>query len=64
MKKVLRMFKSFLTRKKKKETKEIIKTLEKRKIAHIKHQKEKIKKYPNKYSENAREQLNKKLKVE
>ena len=31
MKKVLRMFKSFLARKKRKETKEVIKTIEKRK---------------------------------
>ena len=37
----MRMFKSFLARKKRKETKEIIQTLEKRQRAHIKHQKEK-----------------------
>ena len=33
MKKVLRMFKSYLARKKRKETKEIVQTLEKRKRA-------------------------------
>ncbi len=64
MKKVLRMFKSFFARKRRKETKEVIDTLEKRKIAHAKHQKEKIEKYPNKYSERAKESLYKKLKVE
>ena len=35
----MRMFKSFLARKKRKETKEVIQTLEKRQRAHIKHQK-------------------------
>ena len=42
MKKVLRMFKSFIARKRRKQTKEVIDTLEKRKRAHAKHQKEKI----------------------
>ena len=60
----MRMFKSFLARKKRKKTKEVVQTLEKRQRAHIKHQKEKIKKYPNKYSERAKESLYKKLKVE
>lgn len=60
----MRMFKSFLARKKRKETKDIIQTLEKRQRAHIKHQKEKIKKHPNKYSKRAKESLYKKLKVE
>ena len=41
-----------------------IQTLEKRQRAHIKHQKEKIKKHPNKYSKRAKESLYKKLKVE
>ena len=58
------MFKSFLARKKRKETKEVIQTLEKRQRAHIKNQKQKIKKYPNKYSKRAKESLYKKLKVE
>ena len=64
MKKVLRMFKSFIARKKRKQTKEVIQTLEKRKRAHIKHKKEKIERYPSKYSERAKETLYKKLKVE
>ena len=41
-----------------------VQTLEKRQRAHIKHQKEKIKKHPNKYSKRAKESLYKKLKVE
>ena len=35
MKKVLRMFRSYLARKKRKETKEIVQTLEKRKRADV-----------------------------
>lgn len=58
------MFKSFLARKKRKEIKEVVQTLEKRQRAHIKFQKEKIKKYPDKYSKRAKETLFKKLKVE
>ena len=64
MKKVLRMFKSFLARKKRKETKEVTLTLEKRKKAHLKHQKEKIEKHPSKYPKIAKETFYKKLEVE
>ena len=64
MKKVMRMFKSFLARKKRTKTKEVIDTIEKRQKAHAKHQKEKINKFPKKYSERAKESLYKKLKVE
>ena len=64
MKKVMRMFKSFLARKKRTKTKEVIQTIEKRQKAHVKHQKEKIKKFPKNYSERAKESLYKKLKVE
>ena len=41
MKKVLRMFKSYLARKKRKETKEIVKTLEKRKRADARNNRKK-----------------------
>ena len=64
MKKVMRMFKSFLARKKRTKTKEVIETIEKRQKAHAKQQKEKINKFPKKYSERAKESLYKKLKVE
>ena len=64
MKKVMRMFKSILARKKRTKTKEVIETIEKRQKPHDRHQKEKIKKFPKKYSERAKESLYKKLKVE
>ena len=41
MKKVLRMFKSYLARKKRKETKEIVQTLEKRKRADARNNRKK-----------------------
>ena len=44
MKKVLRMFKSYLARKKRKETKEIVQTLEKRKRADARNNRKKIQK--------------------
>ena len=43
MKKVLRMFKSYLARKKRKETKEIVQTLEKRKRADARNNRKKNK---------------------
>tara|TARA_B100001559_G_scaffold18102_2_gene15020 strand:- start:32 stop:166 length:135 start_codon:yes stop_codon:yes gene_type:complete len=43
MKKVLRMFKSYLARKKRKETKEIVQTLEKRKRADARNNRRKNK---------------------
>ena len=64
MTKISRMYKSFLARKKRKKTKVIIETLSKRKKAHALHQIEKILKFPNNYSERAKELIYKKLEVE
>jgi len=52
MNKVLRMFKSHLARKKRKETKEVINKLEKRKYADAKNLKKKYKKIKNRHHDN------------